>query len=350
MSLVVKVPFKKIFSPYRALRVSLENFNLEPFKGKVVAVKLHMGERGNRSHVHPSYLSSLVKILKDAGCEPFLTDTTTLYVGPRDTGLGYLKVSAENGFNQIGIGAPVIIADGLYGTDVVEISFKGSRLEDASVGKALYDAEGIVVVSHVKGHALTGLAGAIKNIAMGFGSKKFKKFMHSLLKPKLLYPEKCSGCGTCVRVCGFKAITLVSGKPQIDYEKCVGCGACSRCPTGALVFPEELIENFNVRLGEVAASILEAFKHKPIIYINIAEKITRYCDCVSDPPELVAEDVGIYVSQDPVAVDVAAFKDVENALIKVKSLKEINNVDPWIHLRSAEKLGAGKMTYQLKTT
>jgi ferredoxin/flavodoxin len=45
--------------------------------------------------------------------------------------------------------------------------------------------------------------------------------------------EKCIGCGTCVRKCPVKAISLVKG--TIDREHCLGCFGCfNNCPTGAM--------------------------------------------------------------------------------------------------------------------
>jgi ferredoxin len=41
--------------------------------------------------------------------------------------------------------------------------------------------------------------------------------------------EKCIGCGDCVAMCQFKAISLVHGKAIVDERLCMGCGVCVTC-------------------------------------------------------------------------------------------------------------------------
>ncbi len=46
----------------------------------------------------------------------------------------------------------------------------------------------------------------------------------------------CFGCGDCVKVCKFDAISIVNGVAVVDEEKCVNCGACIRtCPQELIV-------------------------------------------------------------------------------------------------------------------
>ena len=48
--------------------------------------------------------------------------------------------------------------------------------------------------------------------------------------------ENCVGCGACVKVCPFGAITLVNGKAMID-DKCTLCGSCVKaCRFDAIEF------------------------------------------------------------------------------------------------------------------
>lgn len=45
----------------------------------------------------------------------------------------------------------------------------------------------------------------------------------------------CAGCGVCVDICPFDAMTMPQSAPQIDEARCMGCGLCiSHCAVGAL--------------------------------------------------------------------------------------------------------------------
>ena len=47
--------------------------------------------------------------------------------------------------------------------------------------------------------------------------------------------SRCTGIGTCVKMCPAKAIAAKDGKAFVDQNKCIGCGQCvSRCTSGAI--------------------------------------------------------------------------------------------------------------------
>jgi heterodisulfide reductase subunit A len=47
--------------------------------------------------------------------------------------------------------------------------------------------------------------------------------------------ERCVGCGDCVLVCPYSALSLVNGKSQLNSALCKGCGTCvATCPSGAI--------------------------------------------------------------------------------------------------------------------
>lgn len=44
---------------------------------------------------------------------------------------------------------------------------------------------------------------------------------------------KCTGCGSCVKVCPGKALSMRDGKPVLDKDACTLCGKCENfCPAG----------------------------------------------------------------------------------------------------------------------
>ena len=43
---------------------------------------------------------------------------------------------------------------------------------------------------------------------------------------KTMYGKNYTCCGACVNACPVNAISLVDGKPSIDYKKCIFCGRC----------------------------------------------------------------------------------------------------------------------------
>lgn len=51
------------------------------FNNKYVAIKLHFGEPGNLAFIRPQYVARIVRLIKEWGGKPFLTDCNTLYVG-----------------------------------------------------------------------------------------------------------------------------------------------------------------------------------------------------------------------------------------------------------------------------
>jgi len=54
-------------------------------------------------------------------------------------------------------------------------------------------------------------------------------------KKARVYLEKCTGCGECLDLCRFSAISEEDGKISIDPFSCEGCGVCSYiCPTEAI--------------------------------------------------------------------------------------------------------------------
>ena len=110
--------------------------------GKFVAIKMHFGELGNISYLRPNYARAVVDVVKELGGRPFLTDCNTMYPGSRKNALEHLECAWQNGFTPLTVGCPILIGDGLKGTDDVEVPVEGGEyVEKAKIGRAIMDAD-----------------------------------------------------------------------------------------------------------------------------------------------------------------------------------------------------------------
>ena len=136
--------------------------------GKFVAIKMHFGELGQRQLPAPKLCARRGRTRARAGRQPFLTDCNTMYPGKRKNALEHLECAWENGFTPLSAGCPLLIADGLKGTDDVAVPVAGGEfVKEARIGRAVMDADVFISLTHFKGHEATGFGGAIKNIGMG---------------------------------------------------------------------------------------------------------------------------------------------------------------------------------------
>ncbi len=274
------------------------------FEGKYVAIKIHFGEPGNLAFLRPNYAATVVKMVKERGGKPFLTDSNTLYVGGRKNALDHIDSAYANGYSPFSTGCHILIADGLKGTDEVLVPVVGGTyVKEAKIGRAVMDADIVISLAHFKGHEGTGFGGALKNLGMGSGSRAGKMEMHSAGKP---YVETalCIGCGRCVRICAHDAPHIHDGKASIDHDKCVGCGRCiGVCPKDA-VQPsgDETNDILNCKVSEYAKAVVDG---RPNFNINIVIDVSPYCDCHGENDLPIVPDVGMFASFDPVALDTA---------------------------------------------
>jgi uncharacterized Fe-S center protein len=195
------------------------------FAHKFTAVKLHFGEPGNLAYIRHNYVQSLVKFLQSKEAKVFITDANTLYSGGRSNAVDHIQSAFENGFNPISVPAPVVIADGLKGTDEVEMPVVANiptYCQTAKIGNAVAKADIIVSMTHFKGHEQTGFGGALKNIGMGAASVGGKLDLHSTSAPRI-YSKNCTGCNMCVKYCRHHAVSLDSERiAVINKSKGVG--------------------------------------------------------------------------------------------------------------------------------
>ena len=342
---------KKIARLFKAAGLG-EIFN----KGDLVAVKTHFGEEGNSAYLRAELVSAVVDSIAKKGGNPFLTDCSTLYRGQRTNAVDHLNLAARHGFTYPVVNAPVIIADGLLGTDDVEVEVNLKHFRTIRYGAAAAQASALIAVSHFKGHGLTGFGGALKNVGMGLGSRHGKLQMHHAVKPQVR-PELCRGCKSCEEVCLSGAIRVAAGRASIDQELCPGCGKCFlTCPYGAISAGEETgYEELQEKIVEYCYGILQS-KKKKAGYVTFVMDVTPLCDCYSFSGAPVVPNLGILASQDIVAIDQAAADLVNNAQCflppkvqqkaenHLSALSAANWQRQWEY---AETLGLGERDYRL---
>ena len=334
--------------------------------GKFVAIKLHFGELGNISYLRPNYAKAVADVVKELGGKPFLTDCNTMYPGSRKNALEHLYCAWENGFTPLTVGCPILIGDGLKGTDDVAVPVEGGEyVKEAKIGRAVMDADVFISLSHFKGHESTGFGGAIKNIGMGCGSRAGKTEQHSNGKPSI-DASLCRGCRRCRRECANDGLVFnaETGKMTVDLTHCVGCGRClGACNFDAIQFTEDnAVEVLNYRMAEYAKAVVDG---RPHFHISLVVDVSPYCDCHSENDAPILPNIGMFASFDPVALDQACADAVNAAPVNPASLlcdeherHHIHDPNDHFHavhpdtnwqsaLEHAEKLGLGTREYEL---
>ena len=337
------------------------------FQDKFAAIKIHFGEPGNLSYLRPNFAKTVADVVKSLGGKPFLTDCNTLYVGRRKNALDHLEAAYENGFSPFSTGCHVIIADGLKGTDEVEVPVEGGEyVKSAKIGRAIMDADVYIALSHFKGHESTGFGGAIKNTGMGCGSRAGKMEMHCAGKPTV-DKDQCKSCHMCEKNCAHGAISFDENKKaSIDHNRCVGCGRCLGACNFDAIYNGNYAANdeLNCRMAEYSKAVVDG---RPAFYINIVNQVSPYCDCHGENDTAIIPDVGMFASFDPVALDVACADACNKMPVIPGSLLDdhmhaegacdhhdhFTNVSPntsWkTCMEHAEKIGLGSAEYELIT-
>ena len=275
-------------------------------EGKFVAIKMHFGELGNISYLRPNYAKAVADLVKEEGGKPFLTDCNTMYPGSRKNALEHLYCAWENGFTPMTVGCPVLIGDGLKGTDDIAVPVVGGEyVKEAKIGRAVMDADVFISLSHFKGHETTGFGGAIKNIGMGCGSRAGKAEQHSNGKPSI-DAARCRGCRKCRRECANDGLVFDSetGKMTVDLAHCVGCGRClGACNFDAIEFREDdAVEVLNRRMAEYAKAVVDG---RPHFHVSLIVDVSPYCDCHGENDAPILPNIGMFASFDPLALDQA---------------------------------------------
>lgn len=280
-----KVYFTKTITPeslikiYDALGTKLE--------GKT-AVKISTGEPGGHHFLQPALIADLVHKLDGT-----IVECCTAYPEKRMNVKDHWKTIEDHGFKAI---APCDIMDE---SGEMELPVEnGLQLKKNIVGEHLADYDSVLILSHFKGHAMGGFGGALKNISIGIASTRGKTNIHT------------AGATT-------EASQLFNNLPEQDH--------------------------FLESMADACKAVIDYKGKDNMLYVSVANNLSIDCDCDSNPHAPEMEDIGIFASTDPVALDQACYDAVINLPDTGKtSLIERMNSLHGIHIvEAAGELGLG---------
>ena len=223
----------------------------------------------------PQVIMALFMAVAEKGASPFLTDCSIPYGDALQT----LTAAGMNGYS----GAPVVLADGVKGTDYDLIPVRGGKLlRSAKFGRAIMDADLVVTVTRPS-YGERGFRGVLFDLGFGCAARAGKTDVQTSGKP-IVDAETCIGCGKCAAICehGGARLDDETGKAHIFPPKCSGCMRCMRaCPVQA-IRPNFDVSDATVmqKITEYAKALCDARDHVHILLLDRA-----------------------YASTDPVALD-----------------------------------------------
>ena len=256
-----------------------------------IAIKVHSGEQGNQNFLRPAFWKPVVDYVGGT-----ITECNTAYEGARNTTERHRALFKTHGWSD------------LYTVDLLDAQGPdwemdipcGKRIKKNFVGKDLKNYDSILVLSHFKGHPMGGFGGALKQLSIGFASSYGKKYIHGV------------------------------GNTENFWER------------------EQ--DAFLESMADAAWSVAEHFKGKAV-YINVMKNISVDCDCCAKAEDPCMSDIGVLISEDPVAIDQACLDLVyasedpgkTHLLERIESRHGIRTIE------AAAELGIGSREYELIT-
>ncbi len=238
-----KVYFTKEITPASLVRLyEILGVKLD---GKV-CVKVHSGEPGNQNFLHPEFFKPLVDLVDGTICE-----CNTAYDGGRNTSEKHIETLKNHGWSKY---FKVDLLD-KEGPDYCFEIEDGFVIKKNYVGKGLLSYDSLLVLSHFKGHPMGGFGGALKQLSIGCASSYGKKYIH--------------GAGN---------------------------------TEGNFWGTEQ--DKFIEAMADAASVVAKHFVNKAV-YINIMKNMSVDCDCCAVAEDPCMEDIGILISNDPIAIDKA---------------------------------------------
>lgn len=281
-----KVYFSKEITPQKVLQ--MYKIMGKELKGNV-AVKVHSGEKGNQNFLKGDFWKDIVDYVNGT-----VVECNTAYEGERDTSEKHKKLLQEHGWTKL---FSVDLLDETGPDKVLEIP-GGKVINKNYVGKNIEKYNSMLVLSHFKGHPMGGYGGALKQLSIGVASSYGKAYIH--------------GAGE------------IEKKWTAEHN------------------------SFLEAMADAAKSVTEYFDGN-IVYVNVMKNMSVDCDCCSVAENPCMDDIGILISDDPVAIDKACIDLVYASDDKGKEhlIERIESRNGKHTIECAEKLGIGTTDYEL---
>lgn len=266
---------------------------IKKLEGKI-AVKVHSGEKGNQNFLHPLFLKPIVEHVNG-----LVVECNTAYAGARNETSKHLALLKEHGWSDY-FNVDIMDAEG---PDKVLNVLNHLKIDKNYVGKQIDNYDSMLVISHFKGHPMSGFGGALKQLSIGCASSSGKAWIHS------------------------------AGK-TLEQEK-----LCDN-------IAEQ--DDFIMSMADAASSVFKYFNGN-MAFINIMCNLSVDCDCCAVAEDPCMKDIGILASLDPIALDKACLDLIYNSTDSGRNhfVERVERQNGTYIIDSAEKLGFGSKDYEL---
>ena len=254
-----------------------------------IAIKLHSGEEGNQNFLTPEFWAPIIRHLDGT-----VVECNTAYEGSRNTTEKHLKTIEKHGWSRY-FDVDLLDAEG---PDLLLDIPGGKVIQKNYVGKDIANYNGMLVLSHFKGHPMGGYGGALKQLSIGCASSYGKAYIHGAGVPEDMW----------------------TANHDLFLES----------------------------MADAASSVHNYFKDN-IVYINVMKNMSVDCDCCAVAEDPCMKDIGILISTDPIAIDQACLDLVyasddpgkEHLIERIESRNGVHTIE------AAEALGYGYRDYEL---
>ncbi|MDR3554292.1 MAG: DUF362 domain-containing protein [Syntrophobacteraceae bacterium] len=293
--------------------LSLEEMADVVVPNRSLAIKANVSELGYGHALPPVAVTALFEQARERGATALVTDSGSLFKGPRFDGHGWTDSAIVQGF---GIGDALdnqmMLAGGFTNEEGRFCPSDGDHLGGVELGSLILDISNLIVLSHITAHPLVGVAGAVYNLGMGLLTRTGKSRVHSCLE--LRFDEnRCDGSRACLSYCPTGALSDDGSRVSFDPRICNGCLGCfMSCPKGAMSITPPGIAEFQESVAEAAAVVMKNLRGKAF-FINFLNSVTPQSDDYpfSDIP--FVPDLGILASADPVALDWVTWQVIQRS-------------------------------------